>query len=251
VQSDFNNDADFQNIVELRFTLGTAVNYLIIDDLNINAAITGGGDTTAPTASVTAATVNNLTSVTTSQSTETGTIYLVKSTVTVSNKTSLDNAVTAGTAKSATVSAAATNTTISTTSLTDGTYYVYAVDASSNVSARSTNAITLDSTAPTFDVAPATTTITTTGFTATSSLNESGTVYYVVVADNATAPTAAEVVAGTASGSGAALASGNGSASSGSFDEGFKGRVATYIERIQFRGEAPWTRSARTARVSI
>jgi hypothetical protein len=33
--------------------------------------------------------------------------------------------------------------------------------------------------------------------------------------------------------------------------EGFKGRVATYIERIQFRREAPWTRSARTAKVSI
>ena len=33
--------------------------------------------------------------------------------------------------------------------------------------------------------------------------------------------------------------------------EGFKGRVATYIERIQFRREAPWTRSARTARVSV
>ena len=36
-----------------------------------------------------------------------------------------------------------------------------------------------------------------------------------------------------------------------SYFEGFKGRVATYIERIQFRREAPWTRSARTARVSI
>ena len=33
--------------------------------------------------------------------------------------------------------------------------------------------------------------------------------------------------------------------------EGFKGRVATYIERIQFRREAAWTSSARTARVSI
>jgi hypothetical protein len=33
--------------------------------------------------------------------------------------------------------------------------------------------------------------------------------------------------------------------------EGFKARVATYIERTQFRREAPWTRSARTARVSI
>ena len=34
-------------------------------------------------------------------------------------------------------------------------------------------------------------------------------------------------------------------------EEGFKSRVAAYIERIQFRREAPWTRSARTARVSI
>src|SRR4051812_50160926 len=33
--------------------------------------------------------------------------------------------------------------------------------------------------------------------------------------------------------------------------EGFKGRLATYIERSQSRGEAPWTRSARTARVSV
>src|SRR4051812_26631143 len=33
--------------------------------------------------------------------------------------------------------------------------------------------------------------------------------------------------------------------------EGFKGRVATHIERIQLHREAPWTRSARTARVSI
>src|SRR4051794_27677706 len=49
VQSDFDNDADFKNIVELRFTLGTAVNYIIIDDLNVNAAVIGGGDTTAPT----------------------------------------------------------------------------------------------------------------------------------------------------------------------------------------------------------
>ena len=35
-----------------------------------------------------------------------------------------------------------------------------------------------------------------------------------------------------------------------SIGEGFKVRVATYMERIQFRREAPWTRSARTARVS-
>jgi hypothetical protein len=33
--------------------------------------------------------------------------------------------------------------------------------------------------------------------------------------------------------------------------EGFKARVTAYIERTQSRREAPWTRSARTARVSI
>src|SRR4051812_43501162 len=33
--------------------------------------------------------------------------------------------------------------------------------------------------------------------------------------------------------------------------EGFKDRVAVYIERIQFCREVPWTRSARTARASI
>ena len=33
--------------------------------------------------------------------------------------------------------------------------------------------------------------------------------------------------------------------------EGFKTRVAAYMERSQSRREAPWTRSARTARVSI
>jgi hypothetical protein len=34
-------------------------------------------------------------------------------------------------------------------------------------------------------------------------------------------------------------------------EEGFKTRVAAYIERSQSRREAPWTRSARTAGVSI
>jgi hypothetical protein len=37
----------------------------------------------------------------------------------------------------------------------------------------------------------------------------------------------------------------------GTVNEGFKARVAAYIERTRFRREAPWTRSARTARVSI
>ncbi|WP_353861388.1 DUF4347 domain-containing protein [Azospirillum formosense] len=77
---------------------------------------------------------------------------------------------------------------------------------------------TVDKVAPSFDVAAATSSITNTGFTLSASLNEAGTIYYVLVARNATAPTAADVEAGTASGGGAALKSGNLSASSSPFD---------------------------------
>lgn len=63
--------------------------------------------------------------------------------------------------------------------------------------------------APSFDVAPAASNIASTGFDLSASLDEAGKIYYVVVASGATAPTAAEVKAGTASGGGAALASGN------------------------------------------
>ncbi|MBC6410285.1 MAG: Ig-like domain-containing protein, partial [Ekhidna sp.] len=69
------------------------------------------------------------------------------------------------------------------------------------------NTYTVDNTAPTLG----TSTIsaqTTTGFTITTQLNELGDVHYVVVADGATAPTAAQVKAGENSGGTAALASG-------------------------------------------
>jgi Zn-dependent metalloprotease/methionine-rich copper-binding protein CopC len=52
-------------------------------------------------------------------------------------------------------------------------------------------------------------TVTTDGFTIRAKTNESGAAYYVVLADGATAPTAAEVKAATGSGGAAALASGN------------------------------------------
>jgi|GEM_PF-3236898 len=78
-----------------------------------------------------------------------------------------------------------------------------------------------DVTAPTFDTAPAASSVTTTGFTASASIDEAGTIYYVVVADGAAAPTAAEVEAGTASGGGAALKSGSGAASTNPYDGSF------------------------------
>jgi autotransporter-associated beta strand protein len=100
-------------------------------------------DTTAPTASVTAATVAPGTSITTAQSTETGTLYLVLSSATVTDQASLETQVTGGTAKKATVGTANSNTTLVTAGLTDGTYKIYAVDAAGNVSVASSNSITL------------------------------------------------------------------------------------------------------------
>ena len=77
---------------------------------------------------------------------------------------------------------------------------------------------TVDRVAPTFDVAASASSVTSTGFSLSASLNEAGTIYYVLVANNAAAPTAAEVEAGTASGGGAALKFGSLSASSSPFD---------------------------------
>jgi len=81
--------------------------------------------------------------------------------------------------------------------------------------------VAADSTPPTFDVAPAVGTLTTSGFTPSASLNESGTAYYVVVADGATAPSVAQVKAGQNASSSAALASGTSAATTGAFDASF------------------------------
>ncbi|MFV3078023.1 DUF4347 domain-containing protein, partial [Niveispirillum fermenti] len=78
-----------------------------------------------------------------------------------------------------------------------------------------------DTTPPTFDVAPSVGSATTDGFTPSASLDEAGTVYYVVVANNATAPTAAQVKAGQDSTGAVALKSGNSTANSGNFDSSF------------------------------
>lgn len=65
-----------------------------------------------------------------------------------------------------------------------------------------------DTDPPTFDSSPAVSSVTTSGFTVGASINEGGDIYYVVVADGATAPTSANVIAGTGNGS-AAVTSGN------------------------------------------
>ena len=136
---------------------GTYKVYTVDAAGNLSAASTNAitVDTTAPTASVTAATVANTANVTTVQSTETGTAYLVKDSITVTNLASITGA--ADTSwNQATITTANTNTNLAATGLVDGTYKVYTVDAAGNLSAASTNAITVDTTAPAAAATPVT-----------------------------------------------------------------------------------------------
>jgi len=98
-------------------------------------------DTSAPTASVTTATITTSENAVV-QSTETGTAYLVNTAVTVSNLASITGAAD-NQSNSITISSAATNTNLPATGLADGTYKVYAVDAAGNLSSASSNSVTL------------------------------------------------------------------------------------------------------------
>ena len=95
----------------------------------------------APTASVTTATITTSENAVV-QSTETGTAYLVNTAVTVSNLASITGAAD-NQSNSVTISSAATNTNLPATGLADGTYKVYATDASGNLSSASSNSVTL------------------------------------------------------------------------------------------------------------
>ena len=98
-------------------------------------------DTSAPTASVTTATITTSENAVV-QSTETGTAYLVNTAVTVSNLASITGAAD-NQSNSVTISSAATNTNLPATGLADGTYKVFAVDAAGNLSSASSNSVTL------------------------------------------------------------------------------------------------------------
>ena len=94
------------------------------------------------------------------------------------------------------------------------TYYykVYTVDKAFNYSDESSgNGLTeADVTAPTWTLTyPKTANLAKTSFDLVYNMSEAGTAYYVVLANDAVAPTAAEVKAGTANGGGAALFAGN------------------------------------------
>ncbi len=79
-----------------------------------------------------------------------------------------------------------------------------------------------DVTAPAFENStPSTASVTVNSFTLNTDINEAGYIYYVIVPDEATAPSAAEVKAGTASGGAATIASDFAAALSGDFNHSF------------------------------
>ncbi|MDT7833232.1 YDG domain-containing protein, partial [Flavobacteriaceae bacterium S356] len=79
-----------------------------------------------------------------------------------------------------------------------------------------------DTTAPVFENStPSSSSVTQSGFTLGTDIDEGGSIYYVVVADGASAPSSAEVKAGTASGGGSAVTSGNAAVSTGGFTNNF------------------------------
>jgi hypothetical protein len=100
-------------------------------------------DTTAPTATVTAATLSNSASATI-QSTEAGSAYLVASTVTVTNLASITGAADDHW-NTVSISTANSNTNLPLAGLVDGTYHLYTTDAAGNLSAASSSALTVSS----------------------------------------------------------------------------------------------------------
>ena len=108
--------------------------------------------------------------------------------------------------------------------VTTGTYY-WRVEKSNGVAwvdiTGSLYTLIVDGTAPTFDVAPAVGSVTSSGFTPSASIDEAGKIYYVVVADGATAPSVAQVKAGQDSTGSSALDSSNATVSSSPFTSSF------------------------------
>ena len=140
------------------FSIGTQTNNLSLGITLIQVPGTGidtgdSTDNTAPTASVTADTITSSGNAVV-QSTETGTAYLVKNTVSVSNNFTSITGAADSQWNSVAISLANTDTNLPATGLADGIYKVYAVDAAANLSSPSSNSVTVattvtDTTAPT------------------------------------------------------------------------------------------------------
>jgi hypothetical protein len=115
-----------------------------------NELPSGFSDDTAPTASVTTATLANTANAVV-QSNEAGRAYIVKDTVVINTLADITNAAD-NEYNSVAITTADTNTNLALTGLVDGTYKVYTVDAAGNLSGASSNTVTVDTTAPTATV---------------------------------------------------------------------------------------------------
>jgi hypothetical protein len=143
---DFNNDGK----TDLAVTNGNFASVLTNNAApSANLTITDV-DTTAPTATATTATIQNFSSAVV-QSTETGTAYLVKDSVTVNSLADITGAAD-NIFNSVPITAANTNTNLAATGLKDGTYKVYTVDAAGNLSEVAISSITIAT--PTTDPTP-------------------------------------------------------------------------------------------------
>ena len=78
-----------------------------------------------------------------------------------------------------------------------------------------------DDVRPTFDVVPAASNISATGFDLSASLDEAGTIYYVIVADGASAPSVSQIIAGQNASGATAIGSGSHVASSAPYTYSF------------------------------
>ena len=135
-----------------------------------SAALAITVDATAPTPIVATVSVTTASGVTV-RSSEPGTAYLVKSTVTVSNLTSITNAAD-DSVNQVTITAGATDTTMPTDGLVAGTYKLYVVDAAGNLSLASANPVTVAvAAAPTASATTAPTGTTTFGSTLTNAVS--------------------------------------------------------------------------------
>jgi hypothetical protein len=81
------------------------------------------------------------------RSTEIGTVYLIRNTVTVTNLASI-TAAAANVKNSVSISAINTSTTLTTSGLLDGTYNLYAVDSANNISTALNATVAVDTTPP-------------------------------------------------------------------------------------------------------
>ncbi len=117
---------------------GNESNTLTIPTFTVDTTVL---DTTAPTASVTPATIKNSDNATV-RSTETGTAYLVNTAISVSNLASITGSAD-NVSNSVAISLANTDTNLPATGLVDGTYRVYAKDAAGNLSGASTDNVTI------------------------------------------------------------------------------------------------------------